>query len=296
MNGDRGSVPERKDSCRRTSHVIDRIVADTVTPADREHAAMCPDCGPVLARSVRFDDALRRAARSMAVEELPRGILDPGLAGGMGGVRHGPALRGFAPGLAGMAAALVVLVLATGIALAPGGFGGPTESPPVESSFATSLPLFRTSAFIATDLRLLDYQCGPGGALPTSGSRPGQAEREGLVCATRKEDADKLAALITGETGASEVVKVTIKGEPVGKDTAAAIERLAGAFAKLTFASIFDAVAAPAAGDWVNAELPKLTAEPANDTAVNVIGGIRLTLERSAQGGYMLLLEPAAGG
>lgn len=296
MSGDRRSIPEGKVACRRTSSVIDRIVSETLTPADRDHAATCPDCGPVLARSVRFDDALRRAARGIVAEELPSGILAPGLVAGPDGVRHGPALRGFAPGLAGMAAAVMILVLATGIALAPGGFGGPTISPPVESSFAATVPLFRTSAALATDLRGLGYQCGPGGALPTVGSRPGQAEREGLVCVTQKDDPTKQAALITGETGASEVVRVTIKGEPVGTDPEAAIEELATAFAKLTFISIVDPVAAPVAGNWVNAELPKLTAEPANDTAVNVIGGIRLTLERSALGGYLLVLEPAAGG
>lgn len=296
MNGGRGSVPERRPTCRRTSGVIDRIVADTLTPADREHASRCPDCGPVLARSVRFDDALRRTARSMATEELPSGILDPGLSGGTGGVRHGTALRGFAPGFAGMAAALLVLVLATGVALAPGGIGGPTLSAPVESSFATTAPLFRTSAALATNLRELGYQCGPGGALATVGSRPGQAEREGLVCVTQKDDATKLAALITGEAGAGEVVKVTIKGEPVGTDPEAAIEELAIAFAKLTFISIVDPVAAPTAGDWVNAELPKLAAEPANKTVVKLVGDVRLTLEQSALGGYLLLLEPAAAG
>lgn len=297
MSGDRGSVPERRDACRRTRGVIDRIVADTLTPADREHAATCPDCGPVLARSVRFDDALRRTARSMAAEALPAGILDPGLAGGqgdLGGIRRGSALRGFAPGLAGMAAAVMVVVLATGIALAPGGIGGPTESPPVESSFAATLPLFYPSAVIEAQLGGLNYVCVPGRPLATVGTQPGQAEREGVICMSPKEDTTRTAALITLESSNKEVVTVTIKGQVEGAATEAALEGLATIVAKLTFAAIADEVDAPLAGDWVNATLPTLRELPGGDAAVNAIGGIRITLQRDEAANFLVLLEPLA--
>lgn len=278
--------------CRRTAGLIDRIVTDVVTAGDREHAVTCPACGPVLARSVRFDDALRSAARSVVAEELPRGVLDPDLSGAVGGVRPGSAVRAFAPGLAGVAAGVIVLVLAAGVALAPGGIGGPTSPPPVASTFSASLPVFYPSAVIEAALSSLPYDCMPGGPLATAGTRPGQPVREGVVCASRKDDATKRAALITGEASDGEVVLVTIKGELVGTDTLAATEALAAGMGKLTFASIADQENAQLAGNWVDAALPQLRVLPAGDAAVNVIGELRLTLQRSPVGTYLLVLEP----
>jgi len=293
MSADRGPDTNRVGAaCHRTSGVIDRIVDDTLTAADREHAATCPRCGPVIARSVQFDDALRRTARAIAVEELPRGILDPGLVGGLGEVRHGPTLRGFQPGLAGMAAALAVLILATGVVLAPGGISNPTATPPLPTGLASTLPLFRASASIEVDLRKLEYACAPGSPLQTSDSSSGMAAREGVVCVTPKEDTTKSVALITLESDAGEVVSVAIKGDLVGTDTVAATEALAAAMAKLAFAAVADPVDAPAIGNWVNGAIPKLRVLPRGDAAVNAIGEIRLTLERSASGNFFLVLEP----
>ncbi len=294
MNDDRGRGRDgRGAECRRTRDLIDRIVADTVTPADREHAAACPDCGPVLARAARFDDALRRTARAYAVEELPRGILDPAVTGGLAGVRHGSTLRRFSPGLTGAAAAVALLVLATGVALAPGGIANPTVSPPpVESSFTATLPVFHPSAVIEAQLAGLPWVCDVGKPLATSG--PGQPEREGIICATTKEDRTMQSALITSESADGQVVMVTIKGELSATDTVTATDTLATAMAKLTYASIADPVDAPAAGDWVNAEVRKLRVLPGGDSVVRDIGDIRLTLERSPSGDFFLLLEPLA--
>ncbi len=293
MNDDRGFGRNRRPAeCRRTLGLIDRIVAEALTPADREHASRCPDCGPVLARAARFDDALRRTARAMAVEELPRGMLDPAASGGLAGVRHGPTLRRFSPGLTSAAAAVALLVLATGVALAPGGPGNPSQSaPPVDSGFTSTLPVFHPSAVIVAQLSELPYVCEAGNPLPTT--RPGQPEREGIICATRKEDTTMQSALITSEAGDGEVVMVTIKGELAGT-TLTATETLATAMAKLTYASIADPVDAPIAGDWVNAEVRKLRVLPGGDSVVRNIGDIRLTLERSPSGDFFLLMEPLA--
>lgn len=278
--------------CRTTAGLIDRIVADAVTPADRVHASTCPACGPVLSRAARFDDALRSVARSIAVEELPRGILDPGLVGSAGiegGVQRGPALRSFAPGLPGVAAAAIVLVLGLGVALAPGGIGNPTSSPP-ESSFTSSVPVFHPSAVIEGLLAASPFECRPGSPLPTS--RPGQPEREGVICATRKEDRTMQSALITGESGDGEVVTVSIKGELGATDTLTATDKLATAMAKLTYVSIADPVDAPIAGDWVDAEVRRLRVLPGGDSAARTIGTIHLTLERSPAGDFFLLIQP----
>jgi hypothetical protein len=207
----------------------------------------------------------------------------------MGGVRRGSALRGFTPGLAGVAAALLVLVLGTGVALAPGGIVGPTRTPSLPIPTPARLPVFHPSTVIQAQLRELPYECQRGNPLPTT--RPGQPEREGIICATRKEETTMSSVLITGEGGDGEVVIVSIKGELAGT-TASATETLATAMAKLTYASIADPVDAPIAGDWVNAEVRKLRVLPGGDAAVNVIGDIRLTLQRSPAGDFFLVMEP----
>lgn len=299
MSGDRGLGTERRDgpACRRTSGLIDRIVADTVTPADRDHAGTCGDCGPVLARAARFDDALRRTARAIAVEQLPPGILDPGLAVAPGTVRRGTALRGFQPGLAGVAAAVAILILATGIALVPGGLVNPRATPtaPTDTGLASAAPLFRPTAAIAADASVLKLACMPGGPLPTHDARPGGPEREGVVCASVNEDATKKVALITGETGAGDVVSVSIKGELVGS-TIEATDALAIGFAKLTFISIADPRVAPVAGDWVDQTLRDLRVLSGGDSVTRVLGGIRFTFERNPSGDFMLRMEPFVQG
>ena len=299
MNGDHGLGTDRRGgpACQRRRGLIDRIVADTLTPADHDHAATCADCGPVLARAARFDDALRRTARAIVVEELPRGILDPGLAAAPGTVRRGTALRGFQPGLAGVAAAVAILILATGIALIPGGLVNPRTTPtlPTSTGLASIVPLFRPTAAIAADANVLKLTCIPGGPLPTHDARPGQPEREGVVCASVKDDATKMVALITGESGAGDVVRVWIKGELVGS-TLEATEALAIGFAKLTFVSIADPAVAPVAGDWVDETLRELRLLPEGDSAIRVLGGIQFTFERNPSGDFMLRMEPFAQG
>ena len=281
-------------SCSRAARLVDRIVAGSVTADDRGHAQSCRDCGPLLARAARFDDELRRTARGFVVEELPRGILDPALGRGGVGFRGGTSTRSFAPGLAGFAAALAVLVVSAAVVLAPGGLGGPTDSPPVETSFQSTLPAFHSSADIAADLRDLGYECFPGIALPSAPA--GDVVREGVVCATTKAQDEYLAKLVTRESIDGEVLEITINGGLLGTDTETSVENLTTAIAKLAFISMRDPVIGGQAGDWVLLAIPKLRVLPSGDVATTEIGGVGFTADRNPAGSYRLFLAPLLGG
>ena len=112
---------------RRTGGLIDRAVEGRLTPEDAVHAATCAECGPVSPgpRASRTSSGARRAASSP--RELPYGILDPGLAP-VNESSWQP--RRAASGLATAVAAVVVLLLATVVALVPGAPPQPTEPAP----------------------------------------------------------------------------------------------------------------------------------------------------------------------
>ena len=84
-----------RHDCSRTRGMSDRLVSGVVRDDDRRHAATCPSCGPVFTRAARFEDELEKSAQQMIAEDLPRGILDPGiarLASGHGRFERGPAV------------------------------------------------------------------------------------------------------------------------------------------------------------------------------------------------------------
>jgi hypothetical protein len=295
MSGQRDDPGGRRPpACPRTKGILDRIVADGLTADDRAHAATCEACGPVVSRSMRFDTELRQAARGFVAEELPRDILDPGLVRGLGTMDRGRSARAFAPGMAGIAAALVIVILAATNAIAP---GGPSARPsvPAESSFTSTLPVFRSSVSIIKDMQRLKYVCRPGHELATAGPDPDLAIREGVVCTTVKEDTEKMASLVGVQNEAGDIVAVSIKGDLVGT-TVAATQVLSDAIAKLTFVAIADPVVAPEAAEIVKAELPKLQVLPTGDDTIREVGGIRITMSRDQRGSYLLYLEPAPPG
>jgi hypothetical protein len=114
--------------CTQTRGLIDRLVAGSVREEDRRHAATCPSCGPVFARAARFDNELERSAQQLIAEDLPRGILDPGLSRQVQVVPRMPAL---APGVtAGVAALALIVVVATGLGIRPVLLPGPSPTAP----------------------------------------------------------------------------------------------------------------------------------------------------------------------
>ena len=276
--------------CERTPRLIDRVIADEVTPDDRAHASGCEWCGPVLARAVLFDAELRQTARGLVAEQLPHGVLDPELtpqlSGGLLPVRRA------APGLASILAAVVVLVIVTSVAVAPGPLG-PGESPP-ETGLQVASPAFRATVDVIRDVQALDYSCIPGHALPTSGPSARPGEREGVICLTPKTLESAKAEIIPVETGDGEVVEVMIKGELYGTSTVRSRDELAAVMGELTSLAIGDPSVAAQAGGFVKETLPRLRILPLGDDVLMVFGDIRVSLQRYIAGGYLLMLQPVA--
>lgn len=278
----------RPSACERTRRLIDRVVEDKVTPDDRTHAATCASCGPVLARAARFDDALRRSAQGLVTEQLPYGVLDPELAPArIGGV---PSMRHAAPGLASIFAAVVIVLIATTVAVAPGPLGPQTQPP--DSGFQVEIGTFRATVDVIRGLQALKYHCNPGGALPTSGPSARAGEREGVVCLTPKTIDSASAKITPIETGDGEVVEVSMRGELYGTDTLTSRDQLAAAMAQMTSLALADPETAADAAAFVEETLPRLRVLPSGDNALLIVGGVRISLERFIAGGYSLVLQP----
>lgn len=278
-----------RDGCDRTDRLVDRVVEDRVTPDDRAHAATCESCGPVLSRAMRFDDELRRSARGLVTEQLPYGVLDPDLAprlvGGVLPMRHA------APGLASILAAVVILVVATSVAIAPGVLGPGTQPP--HSGFQVSSPPFRSNTDIIQSAQALEYRCNPGRALPTTGPSARPGEREGGVCVSPKSIDSATAKIVPVENGDGEIVEVTVMGALYGPDTETSVDQLAAAMGQLTTLSIADPAVAAQAGRFVEETLPRLRVLPSGDDALMIYGDVRIFLQRYIAGGYRLVLQPA---
>lgn len=296
-SGDKPSAP----ACPRTRSVVERIVGERVTPDDIAHAALCGDCGPVLARAARFDEALRIAARGLVTDELPRGVLDPALSPTVVGV---VARRRPGPSIVGILAAVAVLVLATSVTLAPGGLGGPSPDPnatgrpggsdgpvgPVDTGLQVRNGVFRSTPEIGGHLIGLRYLCRSGEARVLGATGP--VVRDGIVCYSPKSLTLTSVVVITGEAANREVVEVTIRGQLIKADIDTARRELAETMAKATFLVMEDPDAAPDAGDFVLANLPELTVESGGSEVTGAFGEVLLSVRRSADGGYVVVLRP----
>lgn len=278
----------RLPRCHRTRGLIDRVVGDHVTAEDRAHAAGCERCGQVLLRATRFDDQLRRTARGLVAEQLPPGILDPQLAPRL--VDGLPSMRHAAPGIASFFAAVVILVVATSVALAPGGLG-PGATPP-DTGLQFSVPVFRPTVDMIRDVQALGYSCIPGHALPTAGPSARLGEREGVACLTPKSLESATARITPVETGDGKVVEVTITGQQYGPSTLTSRDELAAVMSKLTTLSISDPKIARDAGAFVLETLPRLRVLTSGDDALMIYGNVRISLQRYIAGDYLLRLQP----
>jgi hypothetical protein len=276
----------RQPACDRTRRLIDRVVEDRVTADDRAHAETCASCGPVMLKAARFDDALRRSAQGLVTERLPYGVLDPELAPArIGGVLPTPHA---ASGLASIFAAVVVLMIATAVAVAPGGLTGGTEPP--DSGFTVQIPTFRSSFELVPSLQKRDYLCTSGHALPTSGPSARLGEREGGHCLTPKSIERASATIIAVENGDGDVVEVTIAGKLYGTGTVSSRAELAAVMGKLTTLSIGDPAVAVEAGTFVERTLPRLKVLASGDVARHIVGDVQIVLERYIAGDYFLVL------
>lgn len=279
--------------CRRTSALRDRAVTGTGTQDDRDHAATCATCAPVLARAARFDDDLRRAARGLVMEQLPRGILDPHL---------GPANeaawqpRRTAPGLATGVAAVMVLLLATFVSLAPGGRLPPADPSPTVAPSPTKSPgaaAFHPTGKIRANLGKLDYTCNDGFVPESIGPGPDAVAREAAVCTAPEDIGPLIAAVIVGEARRGAVVELVVKADIIGDDTQANREQVAAAVGGAVSLVTIDMLDGGALGSWVVSHLPEV--QPGEGAEV-VLRGYTLELDRGLNAGYLLVIRQALGG
>ena len=253
-----------------------------------------PDLDP------RFDAELSRAARALVTEELPRGVLDAGLVPasfGRGSVRA----RRSAPAYANFAAA-VVLLLATAIALAPGGIppasptpttGGSAPSSPAPAASPSPGPSqtprlhgsFRSTSDIEADFARLTYACAVGNVLLPTGPSPSAMVKEGAICTSPADAGPFMAAVIVGEAADGTVVELHVKGDLTGEDTPAAREALASAFAKAIAIAAQGQVTANGLASWVLAAVPLLGRNSSNSTEQL---GFIIKVVRSSSGSYQL--------
>jgi len=265
------------NDCRRTFGLIDRLVDGRVTDADRRHAASCASCGPVLSRAAGFDDALRRSARALVAEELPRGILDQPLAGRSPGV----ASRRSAPGSASILAAVAVLLTATVIALAPGTAPvatpapsatiGPTPTPAATPQTPRFVERFRSTDAIRGSLVKLGYRCNDGAPVPSPGSAPDAVVKESTVCLAPDSIGPFAAAVIVGEAVNGKVAALTIKADIVGGDSVDKRPAVAAAVAKIFALALLDEGAAQSGGGWATVHLPELEAGDDNEVVLRQV-------------------------
>jgi hypothetical protein len=281
--------------CARSAGLIDRIVAERVTPGDRTHAEACATCGPLLARAARFDDELRRTARGLVSEDLPSGILDPAITGRAPEVRT----RREGPGFAGIFAAVAVLVLATGIALFPGGLTLPTAGPDASGPASTPLdtglhmsgpPLNRTPR-IGGLLISAEWLCSGGRPLPSPPTDSGPVDHLGITCSSPKSSFATSVVIVTGESVDGEVVEVAMTGELLGSDIDSARKEIADYMSKATYLAIADEDAAGKAGEFVRKRLPELELLVTGDDIVETFGQVRVAIQRLADGNYLLRLQ-----
>ena len=247
----------------------------------------------------RFDEELRRAARSLIREELPRDILDP-VTAGSAGLPGRVTTRRALPGFAGAGAAVVVLLLATAVALAPGSPHPTVGSPqatqslgmqlsPEPSTEASTLPLFRATSSILMDLSALNYRCNDGGVIESPKPEPDAVVKESAVCTAPDSAGPLSAALIIGEAKGGRVVVITIKADIVGDDTPAARDALAETMGKAASVVAYVKDDGAFIKAWV---LEKLSSVEKNERVVLQDRGYAMSIFRSSTGSYVMSLGP----
>jgi hypothetical protein len=259
---------------------------------------MTPDRGDL---DSRFDAALAKAARALVTDDLPRGVLDAGLSPAGSGA---PVVRGrrSVPAFAGIAAA-VVLLLASAIALAPGGIPSASQTPPTlaaptpslaasPSPAASSGPVlhgaFRSTSEIRADFEKLRYACRAGNPVLPTGPSPSAMVQEGAVCTDPGDDGRYMAAVIVGEAADGRVVEVHVKADLIGEDTTAAREALAVPLAKAVAISVQGQGVGNALAAWVVDVVPSLSNGTGNSTELL---GFGVKIIRGSSGSYSLFLH-----
>lgn len=240
----------------------------------------------------RFDRELSRAVRRLVTEDLPRGILDAGLAPGAGlaGSVRG---RRPVPVFAGVAVA-IVLLLASAVALAPGGFppASPTPLPtpsPASSAGPVKEGALRSTLEMRSDYLRLGYSCAAGSAFPSIGPGPSDPVREGLICTAPADAGPYISAVIVSEAADGRPVDVHVKADLTEDDSPAARAEIAVPLAKAAAISASGQAVGNTLAQWVLGAVKTL--EPSG-SARTELDGFSMQLVRNAKGGYELSVRP----
>lgn len=284
--------------CRRTRGLIDRLVVGRITDQDRSHAPACASCGPVLARAAAFDDELRRSARALVAEELPRGILDQSVGGADADAEGSVVSRRGAPGFAAIVAAVTILLIGTVIALAPGTGPEPTSTPTAEPT-ASPAPVktkppfterFVTTAAIVGQLTKVGYSCNDGAPLASVGTEPDAVVKDAAACDAPESIGPFMFAVIVGEAANGKVVELHVKADIVGGDSAENRALLAAEMAKVFALALLDEGAGQSGGSWAEVHVPEL--EPGGDVEV-VLRQVDFHATRLPNASYFVVVRGA---
>jgi hypothetical protein len=275
--------------CQRTRVLRGRLLAGSVNDDDRRHAGTCPACGPLLARAARFDDELERSARRLTAEDMPGGILDPDL---VGQVHLGPRLRSLAPSATAGFAAIALVVIATIVGIRPVLLpGGSPNLPLAQDGPRVSAPaaeaLWSLDDLTGALTESFHYKCGAGGAPATPA--PGAATGESAICVAPSDAGPFTAAVTLDASEQGTVVRVTIAADIVGAPTQRARDAVATALARVTAAAFTGQGPAIRAANFVFAKASQLSG-PAWALGIDE-GGVRVALQRLADGGYIVSLS-----
>ena len=275
--------------CSRTRGMVDRLVAGVVRDDDRRHAATCPSCGPVFTRAARFEDELGKSAQQLIAEDLPRGILDPGIARQADGVAG---MRSLGLGTTAGVAAFAVIVFVTVVGVRPVLMPGPSRTDP---PFAVDVPgesappeaaLWTLNELTVTLAESLAYECSTV-APPSAGAAATE------VCTARPDAGPYTAAVTLDASESGAVVGMTITAEiedgtPNDKQQAAR-RAMAGALANVTAAAFIGRGAGVRAANFVFVRASQLSGPSWAMTIYE--SGVQVDIQRLGDGGYMVHLS-----
>jgi hypothetical protein len=238
-------------------------------------------------RAARFDAELDRNARELIAEDMPRGMLDPDLTRQVGAV---VGLRSLGPGAFVGVGALAVLIFTTVVGIRPVLMPGTSPTPPSLAqamdgpSGRPGAPLLSLGELTVALSERLRFQCGTQEAL-----EPGADARASAVC-TAPADAGPFTAVVllyASESGMVEQITITATIE--GATSQAARNSVAGALAGVTSEAFTSARPGARAANFIFAKASQLSG-PAWAMGIEE-GGVRVDLQRLADGGYLVHLS-----
>jgi hypothetical protein len=256
------------DRCRQTVSIAERALDGRLSSSDLEHTRVCAACARALERIPSFERAFVGSVRSLAIEPMPRRLLDTAPPAGVGGrVGRGATL---AYRVATLSAA-ALLVVAVGVTVLPRPSSAPGASP---------APVVRTEAEIVASIVELGFRCesavlGPQASPPVLGS----------LCVPSVPRPRVLLALAVERDATGQPRGIIAKGNQEPDAGAGDRERLREVIIAAAGLIYADPQSAAAAEAWLRVAMP--AGVDLVDTAT-IIDGVPLRLEGTVTRGLVL--------